>query len=78
MTDPTVFGFLGLLGFLGVLAINVNLVWRHAPRLAEVLGFAEERGQIVHVIPEGEPNVVALRPRPALRPANIAPVRLAA
>lgn len=78
MTDPTVFGFLGLLGFLGVLAVNLNLLWRHAPRLAEALGFAEERGQVVFLIPDGEPNVVALRPRPAVRATNVAPVRLAA
>ncbi len=77
MADPTVFGLFGLSAFLAVLGVNLFLLWRHAPRLAEALGFAESRGRIITLLPEGEPNVVMLRPQP-VRAVCTSPVRLAA
>lgn len=82
MADPTVFGLFGLAAFLSVLGVNVALLWRHAPQLGTALGFAEARGRLVMLQPEGEPNVVMLRPRavpcPGLSPAGLSPARLAA
>lgn len=79
MADPSVFGFLGLLGFLSVLGVNLWLMWRHSPQLVAALGFADSRGQILHLQPGGEPNVVRLIPiaRGTSTPP-MQPVRLAA
>ena len=79
MADPTVFGLFGLTAFLAVLGVNILLLWRHAPRLASALGFAEAHGEMVLPLPEGEPNVVLLRPRAVLQPGGCAaPLGLAA
>lgn len=76
MADPTIFGLFGLCAFLAVLGLNLALLWRHAPRLAAALGFAESRGSVTLLLPEGEPNVVLLRP--ARLVASESPLRLAA
>lgn len=78
MADPTISGLFGLSAFLAILGVNLFLLWRHGPRLAEALGFAQARGEI-RLLPEGEPNVLRLQPRPAARMAACAaPARLAA
>ena len=76
MADSTVFGLFGLFAFLAMLGVNALLLWRHAPRLASALGFAEGRGEWIRPAPEGDPNVVRLRP--VSRRVAAAPVRLAA
>lgn len=77
MADPTVFGLFGLSAFLAVVGVNLVLLWRHAPQLSAALGFAEARGKLIVQQPEGEPNVVMLRPR-AMPCPGLSPVRLAA
>ena len=78
MADATAFGLFGLSAFLAVLGVNILLLWRHAPSLAEALGFSASRG-VVLTCPEGEPNVVLLRPRGVRRADAVSPtVRLAA
>lgn len=79
MADPTTFGLFGLAAFLAMLGVNGVLLWRHAPRLTAALGFAGSRGEIMGLVPEGDPTVVRLQPRPMPRHAACAaPVRLAA
>ena len=78
MAEPTISGLFGLSAFLVILGVNLFLLWRNAPRLAEALGFAQALGE-VRILPGGEPSLLRLQPRHAPRPAACAaPVRLAA
>lgn len=75
----TALGLIGPLAFLAAVALNGVLVWRAAPGLARALAGPQPLRVPARIRPDGESNVIALRPRPGLSPATaVRPIRLAA
>ena len=69
MVTATTLGLLGPLALLAALALNAALLWRASPRLLQALGGARALVVPARIRPDGESNVVALRPR--VRPAVV-------
>jgi hypothetical protein len=58
---------------MATIGLNAVLLWRSAPAFARALGGARPLLVPAHILPEGESNVVPLRPR--VRAAAGRPVR---
>ncbi len=65
MVTATALGLLGPIALLAALGLNAGLLWRAAPGLAQALAGPQPQRIPARIVPEGESNVVALRPRPA-------------
>ncbi len=59
----TALGLLGPLALIAALGLNAMLLWRAAPAFSRALGGARPLLVPARFKPEGESNVVALRPR---------------
>jgi hypothetical protein len=63
MVTATVLGLLGPIALLAALGLNAGLLWRAAPGLARALAGPQPMRIPARMLPEGESNVVPLRPR---------------
>lgn len=63
MVTATALGLIGPLAFMAAVALNAGLLWRAAPRLLQALAGVRATVVPAMIAPDGESNVVPLRPR---------------
>jgi hypothetical protein len=63
MATATALGLLGPLAFLAAIVLNAALLWRASPRLLQALAGVRPTLVPAMIRPEGESNIVPLRPR---------------
>jgi hypothetical protein len=70
-------GWIGMLAFLGLAALNIAMLWHGRERLLRALGGAPRARAMPRSLPPGESNVIAF-PAAAVRRPGAPRVRLAA